>query len=203
MRSRATRVVARTRPPHDGRDRGASSGSRGERLPRFFRAHARACGARYPPLAMRIILGLVARQAGAPVGSISDPTLPPTRRVGCATRLGCSSRHGCSRPDEAIVSLVSITDEMPARGLGPYGAPRALEMPSSSRMRTPLRGKDDFTLTLRSGEPSRVSGSPMSSRARRTCVAPALRSELGCERAGQPAGRVFVYRSGSLEVCRL
>ena len=72
----------------------------------------------------------------------------------------------------------------------------------SSRMRTPLRGKDDFTLTLRSGEPSRVSGSPMSSRARCTSVAPALRSKLGCERAGQPACRVFVYRPGSLEVCR-
>jgi len=146
--------------------------------------------------------GLVAGQAGAPVRSISDPTRPPDSEVGCATRLGCSSRHGCSRPDEAIVSLASITDEIPARGLGPYGAPRPLEMPSSSRMRTPLRGKDDFTLTWRS-EPSRVSGSPMSSRARRPCVAPALRSELGCERAGQPAGRVFVDRSGSLEVCRL
>ena len=101
------------------------------------------------------------------------------------------------------MSVVSITDEMLARGLRPYGAPRALEMGSSSRMRTPLRGKDDFTLTLRSGEPSRVSGSPMSSRARCPCVAPALRSEPGRERAGQPAGRVFVYRSGSLEVCRL
>ena len=33
-------------------------------------------------------------------------------------------------------------------------------------------------------------------------AAPALRSELGCERAGQPAGTVFVYGSGSLEVCR-
>ena len=194
--------MARTRPPHDGRDGGASSGSRGERLPRFFRAHARALGARYPPLAMRIIVG-PGRHAGAPVRSISDPTRPPTRRWVAPPRLGCSSRHGCSRPDEAIVSLVSITDEMPARGLGPYGAPRALEMSSSSRMRTPLRGKDDFTLTRRSGEPSRVSGSPMSSRARRPSVAPALRSELGCERAGQPAGRVFVYRSGSLEVCRL
>ena len=203
MRSRATRVVARTRPPHDRRDGGASSGSRGERLPRFFRAHARACGARYPPLAMRIILGLVAGHGRRARQIHQRSHAPPDSEVGCATRLGCSSRHGCSRPDEAIVSLVSITDEMPARGLGPYGAPRALEMPSSSRMRTPLRGKDDFTLTRRSGEPSRVSGSPMSSRARRTCVAPALRSELGCERAGQPAGRVFVYRSGSLEVCRL
>jgi len=97
-----------------------------------------------------------------------------------------------------------VTDEMLlAQDLGPYAAPRALEMPSSSRMRTPLRGKDDFTLTRRSGEPSLVSGSPMSSRARRPSVAPALRSELGCERAGQPPGRVFVDRSGSLEVCRL
>jgi hypothetical protein len=98
------------------------------------------------------------------------------------------------------VSVVSITDEMVA--LGPYGL-LGLEMCSSSRMRTPLRGKDDPTRTLTSAEPARVSGFPMSSRPRCTAAASALRSELGCERAGQAAGTVFVYRSGSLEVCRL
>jgi hypothetical protein len=56
--------------------------------------------------------------------------------------------------------------------------------------------------TLTGAEPPRVSGFPMSSRPRCMPVAPALRSGLGCERAGQPAGTVFVYRSGSLEVCR-
>jgi hypothetical protein len=61
----------------------------------------------------------------------------------------------------------------------------------------------DRMRTLASAEPPRVSGFAMSSRPRCTSVAPALRSELGCGRAGQPAGTVFVYRSGSLEVCRL
>jgi hypothetical protein len=57
--------------------------------------------------------------------------------------------------------------------------------------------------TLASAEPPQVSGFAMSSRPRCTSVAPALRSELGGERAGQPAGTVVVYRFGSLEVCRL
>jgi hypothetical protein len=61
----------------------------------------------------------------------------------------------------------------------------------------------DSMRTLTSAEPPRVSGFPMSSRPRCTSVASALRSELGCERAGQSAGTVFVSRSGSLEVCRL
>jgi hypothetical protein len=112
--------------------------------------------------------------------------------------LGWSSRHGRSRRGEAIVSIVSITDETVA--LGPYGAPRARDVLVQQNEDAIERAKRSHVHLASAGQ-ARASGFPMSSRC--TSAASASRSELGCERAGQAAGTVFMYRSGSLGVCRL